>query len=82
MWWLSLIKGMHDAGQRRREDEQSRQEGNAPSAAGATGLSGGINESAAFGGDVAANQNDRAARRQRWGSFGRGIAQRYLSGGE
>ena len=83
MWWLSLLQHAASQGQKRREDEESGMRQNAPTRQDATGLGGGINSSAAFDGDVGRDQNDiREQRRARWGSFGRGIAQRYLSGSE
>lgn len=83
MWWLSLLQQAQRAGQDRRDREQEDMKSQAPTRQDATGLGGGINSSAAFDGDVGRDQNnDREQRRSRWGSFGRGIAQRYLSGGE
>ena len=83
MWWLSLLKGMHDQGQQRRDREQAATASNAPAEDDATGLSGGVNANAAFGGDVGRDQMGRARRREAFGQMGRGIAQRYLRmGGE
>lgn len=82
MWWMALLQQAQRAGQDRREREREGMKTQAPTRQDVTGLSGGINASAAFDGDVGRDQNDdREQRRSRWGSFGRGIAQRYLSGG-
>ena len=83
MWWLSLLQHAASQGQKRREDEESGMRQNAPTAQDATGLGGGINTRAAFGGDVGADQNGaRDRRRQRWGSLGRSLASSYLGRGE